>query len=480
MGLFSALLPSFWSRTATAAPAQRRDVQQSEGVERRSYLLSDHKFWSYFNLGSTTRADVAVTDLTILGNSAWYGALRYISEGVAMLDRKVKRKMSGKVRDVEQHPVAELLADQPHPYYSWFDLIAALLVNACHGNGYARIWRDPMTMRPVYVEHIPSACVTIDYDLYGGLYYRISGLLAGRTVNYDVPASDIIHIKGLSLDGITGLPTHFLHQDIHGTAIARNQFTAAMMGQQARPSIAITNSDDLTWADLKLARENFMDQYSGSKQAGTPLFLAKGQGVQYLQWSPVEAGLEQLARLGVSDVSRLTKVPLDMLGLENGGTYGAGVQRSKDFLTHCLRPWVERIQEEFTRKLFYLSEQGKYYFEFDLGMYLELDREAEAEVLVKLVAGSVMTPNEARKKMGLEDVEGGDKLLTDINQVPLENVLEVALAKYLSSKGEQAQADAAGQAADVEDAAAIISDKQAPNAGAKSDTDAKPNPQPEA
>lgn len=449
-------------RSAAPAPTNRA-VQPAESVRRRDYSLSDPNFWSYFNLGPTTRADVPVTNLSVLGNSAWYSALRYISEGVAMLDRKVKRKMSGKVTDTEQHPVAELLADRPHPNYTWFDLIAGLLVNACHGNGYARIWRDPIFMRPVYVELIPSYCVTIDYDFNGGLFYRISGTIAGKSVNYNIASSDIIHIKGLSLDGISGLPTTFLHNDIHGTGIARNQYSAATLGQGAAPSIAITNEDDLTWAELKEARTNFMAQHSGSHNAGTPIFLGKGQGIEYLSLKPHEVGFEAFGAMNIADVARLTKVPLDLLMVDAGGTYGAGVQRSKDFLTHCLRPWIERVQEEFTCKLFYLSEQGRYRMEFDLSMYLELDRAAEVEALSRMVAGTIMTPNEARGKMGLDPVEGGDELLTDINQVPLKNVLEVALAKYLSSKGEQAQADAASQAEDIEDAAAVIDDKPAPN-----------------
>lgn len=465
--LLDALLPAFFASSA-AAPQVR--VAQEAPMEKRTYL-ADPSYWSFFAFGRPTKADVAVTDFTVLSNSAWYSAVRYISEGVAMLDRKVKRSMSGRVQEVTSHPVAELLAHEPHPFYSWHDLLAALLTNACHGNGYARIWRDPVSLRPVYVEHIPSSCVVVEYAPNGGLSYRICGTIAGRSISALIPPSDMIHVKGLSLDAITGLSTGLLHTDIHGTAIARNQFTAAMMGQQARPSLAITSEDDLTWEDLKLARQNFESQYSGSVNAGVPLFLGKGQKIEYLQWSPVEAGLEQIAHLGVADVARLTKVPLDMLGIENGGTYGAGVQRSKDFLTHCLRPWVERLQEEFTRKLFYLSEHGRYYFEFDLSMYLELDREAEAKVLATLVSSTIMTPNEARKRLGLEEVAGGDQLLTDINQVPLENVLEVAMAKYLSAKGE---AEANAKAA--EDAAKELSDKNAPLG--QSDSDGKEAPAP--
>lgn len=480
----NSLLPAFFGRSASAAPVENRAVEvvpvenravEATSTESRSYSIADPNFWSYFNLGNRTKADVPVTELTILGNSAFYSACRYISEGVAMLDRGVKRRKQGRVMDADQHPVSEFLNDAPHPHYTWFDLICALLVNALMGNGYARIWRAPMTMRPVYVEHLPQSAVMVDYDQWGNLFYRVSGAIGGKSVNYNLPPSDIIHIKNLSLDALTGLTTTFLHTDIHGTGIALNQYSAATLGNGAAPSLAISSEDELTWADLKMARENFMQQYSGSANAGVPIFLSKGQKIEYLSLKPHEVGFAEFSSMNVADVARLTKVPLDLLMVDAGGTYGAGVQRSQDFLTHCLRPWIERIQEEFTAKLFYVKERGRYWMEFDLSMYLELDRAAEVESLTRMVAGTIMTPNEARLKLGLDPVEGGDELLTDINQVPLKNVLEVALAKYLSSEGEKNQGDAAAQAAGIEDAAEVIDDtKPAPTGTAKTDTNGQP------
>lgn len=465
-------LPAFMgTRAAKPVLVENRAVQVVP-AESRSYSLSDPLFWSYFGLGNRTKADVPVTELSILGNSAFYSACRYISEGIAMLDRGVKRRKAGRVMDAEQHPVSEFLQDSPHPHYTWFDLICALLVNALMGNGYARVWRDPVTMRPVYVEHLPQSAVMVDYDQWGNLFYRISGTIGGRSVNYNLPPSDIIHVKNLSLDALTGLSTTFLHADIHGTGIALNQYSAATLGNGAAPSIAISSEDELTWESLKTARTNFMSQHSGSANAGVPIFLSKGQKVEYLSLKPHEVGFAEFSSMNVADVARLTKVPLDLLAVENGGTYGAGVQRSQDFLTHCLRPWIERLQEEFTAKLFYVNERGRYWMEFDLSMYLELDRAAEVESLTRMVAGTIMTPNEARLKLGFDPVEGGDELLTDINQVPLKNVLEVALAKYLSSEGEKNQGDATSQAADIEDAAEVIDDtKPAPKGAQNSDNE---------
>lgn len=117
-----------------------------------------------------------------------------------------------------------------------------------------------------------------------------------------------------------------------------------------------------------MARENFMKQYAGSANAGVPIFLSKGQSIEYLSLKPHEVGFEAFSRMNTQAVVQLTKVPLDLLGVDAGSTYGAGVQRSQDFLTHCLRPWIERLQEEFTAKLFYINERGRYWMEFDLSM----------------------------------------------------------------------------------------------------------------
>ena len=464
-------LPAFMgTRAANPAPVENRAVEVVP-TESRSYSLTDPNFWSYFNLRNQTKADVPVTQHTILGNSPFYSACRYISEGIAMLDRQVMRKMAGRTSQIEDHPVAELLADTPHPHYTWFQLLSALLVNAVMGNGYARIWRDPMSMRPVYVEHIPSNCVCVENDMWGNLVYRVSGVIGGRSVNIDLPPSDVIHVKNLSLDAISGLSTLFLHQDIHGTGIALGQYSASTLGQGAAPSIAISSEDDLTFADMKTARENFMAQYSGSANAGVPVFLGKGQGIEYLSLRPSEVGFSAFGDMNVADVARITKVPLDLLMVENGGTYGAGVQRSKDFLLHCLSPWIEQLQEEFTRKLFRQSEQGRYSFQFDTSMYLSLDAEAQAQVYMGYVAGSIMTPNEVREKLGLPPAKGGDSLMVDINLIPIENGVEIALAKYLSSKGEQAKADSESQAQDVENAAAVIQDKKAPSGAQQTDNE---------
>lgn len=424
-------------RTATATNSDSKKAQ------KRSISLSDPRFWAYFNMGRSSMANVDVTQLTALGVPPFFCAVRYIAEGIAMLDRKVRRRTKIGVEEAEDHPVWLSMNGQPHPHYTWFDLICAWVTNACIGNGYIRLHWDYSTMYPMYYEHIPSIYCQPEYDFAGNLWFVITGNINGKTMTERLPPTDILHLKGLSLDAVKGLDVTMLHQATFATGIARQQYTESVLGKGARPSIAIRTQEDLEPGEVAIIEQNLMNRIGGTENAGRPLVLDGGQEIQYIQWSPLEAALEALANLNVEDVSRLTKVPRDLLSLNTTGTLGAAVQRSQDFLTHCLGPWFEKIQEEVNCKVFHKKEieQRSVYFEFDASLYLALDPAVESKMFVDEVAGTIRTPNEVRSKKGLPPLPGGDELLVDINLLPISKAVEVALAKYLSSQGEKARAE---------------------------------------
>ena len=420
---------------------------------KRSYSLKDPHFWAHFSLGRGTVSSRPVSADLAFSVPPFFSAVRYIAEGVAMLDRVVKHRTQAGVLEAHDHPISYLMHGSPHPNYTWSDLISALLTNACLGNGYLRIHRDPDTLRPVMLEHIPAFYVSLEYDEIGWLWAFIAGHANGRTVFERVSYDDIIHIKGLSLDGVSGMNVLHLHEATFNDGAGRQEYSGSVLGKGARPSLAIKTDQVLDEKEVSTMEDNFMRRHGGAKNSGRPLVLDGGQDIRYLQWSPMEAALDKLAQLNVEDVSRMTKVPPEFLALDRSGTYGASVQRSQNFLTYCLGPWLEKIQDEFNRKLFYVRESRskKYWFEFDTSMFLALDKKSEAEVLVGLVAGSILTPNEARAWIGYNPLAHGDELMGNINTLPLEDLTEVALAKYLSSEGEKARAASGNSRTDTED-----------------------------
>lgn len=430
-----------WHEEHPWTPAEPRTVEKFvPKTEKRSYSLSDPNFLSHFRIQPNTLADVDVTHETSLGITAFYGAIRIISESIAMLDRRVMQRKGGDVSESENHPLVEFFRERPHPYYSWFDFFAALISNAMFGNGYARIHRDEETWRPAYLEHIPGWMVRVECDYTGAIWYVVSGTLNGKTIIERVPHTEMIHLKGFTLDGVQGLDTLWLHGPTFGVGVAETKYAGSVMGKGAHPSIAIKVDDELDEPEARNLEENFMSRHGGTGNAGRPLVLDNGQNVQYLQWSPLDVALEQLRHLTIEDVSRITKVPLYLLSLNKYGTYGTAQQMSEDFLRHTLGPWIEKIQEEFDAKLFTSFEfrTRRAYFEFDTSPYVSVDVEAETKMYAEAIRSTQMTPNEVRKLKGLQPLDGGEELMVDINLLPASQAAQIAYAKYLSSEGEKA------------------------------------------
>ena len=433
------------TRWQEAHPYTPKEVEKPvvATTEKRNYSLTDPNLWRYFGLGARNAANIDVNAGTALGTSAFFGAVRILAEGVAMLDRTVIQEAHGEYFPNTRHPVAKLMLRKPHPYYTWFDFTCALVTNACLGNGYARIYRDEFTNRPLYLEHIPMMYCRPEFDSNGGLWYRISGLLNGRTVTDLVPYTDMIHIKGLSLDGVLGYDICWLLENTFAQAIGADKYTTSILGKGAFPSIAIKTDEELDGEQLKTREENINARIGGVENAGTALVLDSGQEVQYLQWSPLDLALDKLRTLSIEDVCRITKVPRNMLAIEQRGTYGVAERDSENFLVYTLGGWIEKIQEEFNAKLFYQSEfeSRSYFFEYDASVYVGTNMEAEVKMYAEAVKSTLMTPNEARKKLKLPPAADGDELMVDVNLLPVSQAVEIALAKYLSSAGEKARAN---------------------------------------
>ena len=72
-------------------------------------------------------------------------------------------------------------------------------------------------------------------------------------------------------------------------------------------------------------------------------------------------------------------------------------------------PYIRVIESEFTRKLFYDDDELIVDMDED-EFLLRTDKASTASYLSTLVGGGIMTVNEARKELGLSEVESGDEL----------------------------------------------------------------------
>ena len=387
-----------------------------------SYMTAD--FWASTQFNAVSKAGATVNNETLLSVPPMFAAIRVVSTALAGLDAAVYRREGRRTTMDEKHPVGRFLSGRVSPTYTRFDFFAALVANAMMGNGFARIYRDEETMRPIELEIIPSEFVTIEMDSAGGIWYRVSGQIGAKILNYVAADTEMLHLKGLTMNGIDGKQIRLVHKGTMGAALASQEFTEQFFGNGGHPSAVVTSRDPLTPAERLKLEGKIGDKVAGLKNAGGVLVLDTMEDYRAVQSTMADAMLIDFRHLTVDDTSRITGVPPHLLANLDRSTNNNIEYQSSEFVRYCLSAWGKKAQEEFTSKLFFEEEQGEFVYKFDFNTLLMADADTEASYSRTAIQNAWKTPNEVRERYGLNPLPGGDQLLIQLNMVPLENLGE--------------------------------------------------------
>ncbi|MBK8225441.1 MAG: phage portal protein [Candidatus Obscuribacter sp.] len=396
-------------------------------------------------LGLTTFPQISgatVSDSSVLQIPPAWSAIRYISEGIASLSRSVYlREPDGDIVPDHGSPVAALFDGRPHPHYTTFDFLQAVVANACLGNGYARIYKDSVTARPVMLEIIPQEFVHIVYSSAGEMYYHVSGIINDKSVNYYLPQTEMLHIKGVTFTGILGKKTSIVHAGSFSTSLGAQEYGNTWFSKGASVGGLITFPTPLIKEQREMLRSKIEAAHSGSKNAGSIMVLDSGADFKAIQSGPQDAAVIDFNNLSTIQVSQIFKIPLHLLSQLDRSTFSNMEQQNQDFVVHCLQPWARKIEEEFNTKLFTTSEirNRKRFFAFDLSPLQMGDMDSQAAFFASAIQNGWMTPNEVRAKKNLNRIEGGDQLFIQQNMAPMDRLNEILDGKNGKETPEEAQ-----------------------------------------
>jgi HK97 family phage portal protein len=430
-----------------------RKVEQP--LPQRGLDLTNPQVAAYFGLTPYAPGGTTISNEIVLTIPPAWSAIRYISEGIASLGRGVfSRQSDGDVFPDHGSPVSYLIDGRPHPHYSMFDFLQTLVSNACMGNGYARIHFDPVTARPYALELIPQEVVMIVYSQSGQLFYHVSGVFDNQTVNVYLPETEMIHIKGVSFNGLTGKQVSFVHRDAFSLGVNSAKYSQTYFEKGASVGGLITFPNQLSKDQRDILRGKLEDQHLGGKNAGSIMVLDAGADFKPMQAGPEKSKVIDFANLSTVEVSQIFKVPLHLLSQLDRSTFSNMEQQNQDFVIHCLRPWARKIEEEFNSKLFTTSESRtrRRFFAFDLDAMMMGDMQAQAAFFSSAIQNGWMTPNEIRAKKNMNKIEGGDTLFIQQNMAPMELLGEILQGK--NNEQTQQTPDTEADATDTESSTA--------------------------
>ncbi|WP_395406295.1 phage portal protein [Pseudoduganella sp. UC29_106] len=342
----------------------------------------------------------------LLSYSGLYAPVTLIAGDIAKLRLKMtERQASGIWTEVESGSPFLPVLRKPNTYQTRIQFVEFwMLMKILYGNAYILKVRDNRNM-VIEMHVLDSERVLPLVAPNGDVYYQISAdFLAGLQQGLTVPASEIIHDRmnclWHPLVGIAPIYAAALSAT-QGRKIQNN--SAKFFENMSRPSGMLTSPnaiDDETALRLKTGWE---ENYAGGNLGR---LAVAGSGLEYKAFTiPAEQAqlIEQL-EWTVKDIARALLVPQFMVGgaTPSGSSVEAETLR---YYTQCLQKYLEQAEACLDDGLALLNT---YRTEFDTEGLIRMDSVAQIEVLSKATGGGIMAPNEARYRMGLPPVAGGD------------------------------------------------------------------------
>ena len=349
-----------------------------------------------------------------LALSAVYRCVEVITNGVASLPVKLYRTDEKGFKYEMHNNLSFILSKKPTGKINAFTFYKLIVKDILlQGNAYALILRNGKG-EVIGLQYIQAGLVS-PIDRGDRIEYQVTGIKGF------VRQEDILHFMNYTDNGVYGISvlTH-----------ARRTLGIADYGENASENFY--KSGGCTTGFLKFdgpssgkQREEILSAWNQAtggvrnQPNGIPVLPAN---VNYTQLSvnPADAQLLESREFSVVEICRFFGVsPTKCFDLTHA-SYNNSEMAELAFLNDTLRPLLTKIEMEMETKLF-KPEEG-YDIKFDVSELLRTDKKSQAEYFTKMFNLGVLSPNDIRKELDMDEIEGGDIHCAQINLTSIKNL----------------------------------------------------------
>jgi len=433
--IFRSILPAFAG--GFSKPEEQRDISLAN--------ITPTDAWAAM-LGHSGGFPTSVTMKTALSVPAVWAAVKVISDTLASLPLDLFKKTDSGSEPATAHPVRYLIRTEPSDYITTYDFRRALFARACFGDAFARIHRNGIG-RPVKLELMTGGVYVSQSDS-GTPVYVWEWSKGNKSGRETLLPFEVLHIKGFTLDAMTGLDVSVLHRETLGFAISANEYGNRFFSNNAGVDKVVTYPFALTTAQqAQLATK--IEAKSGVAKVGGTMVLDAGMDMKRIGLSPEEAMLNDSRTFQVNEVSRVFGVPVHLLNNMDRATFNNIEMMTTLFVTLCLRPWAVQFEQEMLVKLLTRDEKqsDNYFFRHNFEGLLRGDTAARASFYASGILNGWMTRNEVREKENMNIIKGLDDPLVPVNMSIIDEDGEIKTTQAETQTPTDSQAGAGGQIA---------------------------------
>lgn len=375
------------------------------------------------NVDSTWQYDTTVSNDKIFTYGPIYACCTLIASDIGKICLRLMTQVQGVWQETTSNAFSPLLR-KPNHYQTRQQFFETwVLSKFTRGNAYILKVRDARRVVVAMYVLDPDR-VTPLVALDGSVYYQTRRDDLSKLPNDmpAIPASEIIHDRMECpfhpLVGVSPIIAAYLAA-AQGMNILKQ--SEKFFKNMSRPSGMLVAPGEISPDTAAQMKTQWEENYGGNN-AGRTAVLGNGLKYEGISQTAEEAELVDQLKLSGEQVCSVFHVPSYMVGIGTTPAYTNVQALNQQYYSQCLQKIFNAIEDLIDDGLG-LQPLG-YRTEFELDDLLRMDSTAQMTTLTESVKGSVRTPNEARAKLGLAPIAGGDSVYLQQQNYSLE-----ALAK---------------------------------------------------
>ena len=356
-------------------------------------------------------SDTQIDSKTVFQVNAVYSAVSLIADTISTLPLDSFIRIDGQRRAFRPRPEWVSQPDIALPRTAFYNsAIVSLLLD---GNLFVRIFSNARG-EVVNLVVLNPRTVTVKRNPQGRLTFKIEG--EDKPLNQE----EMVFIPDVLRPGtVRGVSRVEALRENFGLALALEKFAENFFGQGTNLSGVIEVDQNLTAEQAENLRNGFDSKHRGWRKGHRTGVLSNGAKFKTTQVDPESSQSIEARRLAVEDVARAFNVPANMLNIPGTTTYASVEQNNLQFITHTLRPIVQKLEDAFSTLMSRYPGGETAFIKFNLDGLARADLNSRMSAYSVGLQAGFLTINDVRRLEDLSDIE--DPAASSV-RVPLANM----------------------------------------------------------
>lgn len=364
--------------------------------------------------------DINVRPETVLSHPAVFSCVTVISNDIGKLRTKLMKQREDGIWEETRSAAYSPVLRRPNHYQNHIQFKQSWIISKLiWGNAYVLKARDG---RGVVIGQyiLDPALVMPMIAPDGSIFYQLSqdNLSGLQLPTVFVPASEVIHDRMNCLfHPLVGVSPLFSAALPASSGLEILKDSQRFFKQGAKPSGILAAPGSISPETAKELKDYWNANFTGAN-AGRVAVVGDGLKYEAIRMTSVDSQTKEQLALSAEMVAQVFHVPAFKVGgpIPSGQKVG---DLNQIYFSDALQTLIEEMELAQDEGL---SLPDTYRTELDLENLLRMDPATQADVTVKLVGGSIKTPNEGRRAHNLPPLTGGDTVYMQQQDFPLDQV----------------------------------------------------------